>query len=283
MSTSDIAYLIDDNQKDLIEFYIKHGFRMKNADIINNLYNKMMNPKFVKALKKVAKNGSDEGKYAGLDTGFVVIINGFIEKNHKNEAMTEEILSEYTDLINKILKSRIKDISKTVGISNDIVKELLVIVPNKECISNERAVGFYCQKLLRKMYIIAAENDLGITDTKTIKKIFGKLFGKKLLDLIAVYMLLEKKEYMKNFNENQITLWNLITDFALEYINKQDKEHIIELIEYYCGRRKSDAERNRDSARRISMAHIDAERYPALAKSISKFSKKGKESLVKFL
>lgn len=277
MKTEELAYLIDENQKDLIDFYVKHGFKMKNADTINELYNKMLNPKFAKAIKKIAKS---EG---GLDSGFIIIINGFIEKNHKNEAMTEELLTDYTKVINKVLKSSIKKISESVGIDKDVAKELLVIVPNKDYITSERATGFYCQKMLRKLYIIAAEKDLGLTKTKKVKELFQKLFGKKLLDLVAINMLLEKKEYMKGFNENQTAVWNMITDFALEYINDQDKDHITELVEYYCDRRKNDSERNRDSARRISLNHIDEERYPVLAKRIKKFAKDGKESLVNFL
>lgn len=282
MDVSDLAYMIDENQKDLVDFYVKHGFKMKNAETINMLYEKMLNPKFAKALKKVAKNG-EEGSWTGLDYGFIMIINGFIEKTHSNEKMTDELLANYTNIINKVLKFKINKISKTVDIDKDIVKELLVVVPDKACVNNERAVGFYTAKMLRKMYIIAAQKDLGLDDTKKIKDLFKKLFGKKLIDVVAVNMLLEKKEYMKNFNENQTTMWNLITEFALEVIESQDKEHIVELIEYYCERRKSDFERNRDSARRISLNSIDSEKYPKLAKRISKFTKDGKESLIKFL
>lgn len=282
MEVSDLAYMIDENQKDLIDFYVKHGFKMKNAETINMLYEKMLNPKFAKALKKVAKNGEDNS-WTGLDYGFIMIINGFIEKNHKNEAMTDELLASYTNIINKILKTKINKIAKAVDIDKDIVKELLVIVPDKACVNNERAVGFYTAKMLRKMYIIAAEKDLGLNDTDKIKKLFQKLFGKKLIDVVAVNMLLEKKEYMKSFNESQTAVWNMITELALETIENQDKAHIVELIEYYCNRRKSDFERNRDSARRISLNHIDVEKYPKLAKRISKFTKDGKESLVKFL
>ena len=282
MEVSDLAYAIDDNQKEMIEFYVKHGFKMKNAETINALYEKMLSPKFVKALKKVAKNGKEE-PWTGLDYGFIMIINGFIEKSYKNEAMTEELLGEYTNIINKVLKSKIKKISKDIGIDEDIVKELLVVVPDKSCVNNERAVGFYTAKMLRKIYILAGEKELNLDSTKKIRGLFQKLFGKKLIDVVAVNVLLEKKEYMKNFNENQTAVWNLLTDFALEVIEKQDKEHIVELVEYYCNRRKSDSERNRDSARRISLNNIDAEKYPKTAKRVEKFTKTGKENLVKFL
>ena len=279
MSTSEIAYLIDENQHDLIEFYIKHGFRTKNADTLNALYSKMLKPKFAKALKKIVK--SEDG--AGLNEAFVVIINGFIEKNHNNENMDAELLENYTWIINKLLKSRMKDIRKSVELDKDIIKELLVIVPNQECVSSEKATGFYSQKMLRKLYIISKDKETGIDSTKTIKKLFKNIFGKKILDLIAINILLEKKEYMKNFNETQIATWNLFTEFALELINGEDKKHIDELLSYYCGRRKSDDGRGRDAARRISLTSIDEEKYPVLAKRISKFSKSEKENITKYL
>lgn len=282
MDLEELMDAIADNQNDLVEFYMKHGFKAKHAETINILYSKMLSTKFVKALRKVAKNGED-GPWTGLNPGFIMIINGFIERNHKNEGMTEELLEAYTEIINKVLKKKIKNISESVGIDKDIIKEMLVVVPDKGCIDNERSVGFYCQKMLRKMYILAADRDLGLTDTDKIKAMFKNLFGKKLLDVIAVYVLLEKKEFMKNFNESQTALWNLMTEFALETFEKQDKEHITELIEYYCSCRKFDFGRNRDSARRISLNHIDAEAYPKTAKRAAKFTKKGKENLTKFM
>lgn len=284
VETSELAGMIDDNQTQLVEFYVKHGHKMKNQETINTLYNKMLHPKFVKALKKVAKSVTgDDKSWAGLDVGFIVLINGFIENMHKNEAMTEELMSEYTKIINKVLKPRINEISKEVGIEKDIVKELLVIVPDKETITNDRAMAFYCQKMLRKMYILAAEKDLGLDKIKRVKNLFQRIFGKKCLDLVAINILLEKKEYMKNFNENQTTLWNMLTEFALGYINDQDKGHITELIEYYTERRKGDAERNRDSARRISLANIDEEKYPVFAKRAKKFAKDGDDDLTNFM
>lgn len=279
MDAGEIAYMIDENQKDLINFYVKQGFRMKNAETINTLFDKMMKEKFVKALKKIIK--SEDGN--GLDPAFVVIINGLIEKNHKSEKMTDELLEAYTKIINKVLKPRIKEISKVVDIDKDIIKELLVIVPNAECVSSEKATGFYSQKMLRKLYLIASDKEIGLDNTKKIKKLFKALFGKNILDLIAINILLEKKEYMKNFNENQIAVWNIFTDFALEYIEKQDKKHITELIEYYCNRRKNDDERNRDAARRISLTNIDEEKYPTITNRVAKFAKTSKESIAKYL
>ena len=282
MKTSEIAALIADNQKDLIDFYIKESHRAKNAELKKELFAKMMNEKFPKALKKIIKGAKENGE--GLDCGFAVIIGGLIETNSDNELLTDEIIVAYTDIVNKLLTPRAKKISKKVGIDKDIVKELLIITPDKEYISAPKFVGIYSQRMLRKLYYIATERELNLTETSQIEILFKNLFGKKLVDLIAVNILLEKKEYIKNFNEKQLTVWNLMTKFALEYINGQSKDHIIELLEWYCGRRRTDANNNRDIARRIELrGNVDAETYPKLAKCIAKLEKNGKQSLVKFL
>ena len=77
MKTSEIAALIADNQKDLIDFYIKESHRAKNAELKKELFAKMMNEKFPKALKKIIKGAKENGE--GLDCGFAVIIGGLIE------------------------------------------------------------------------------------------------------------------------------------------------------------------------------------------------------------
>lgn len=279
MKASEVAAYIDEHQKDLIDFYVKFGHRAKNAETINELYTRMLNPKFAKGLKKILKSEDSEG----IDYGFVTIINGFIEKFHKHEELTEELMAEYSDIIDKILKKRIKAVSKKVNIDKDIIKELLVIVPDVGCISNEKFTGIYSQRMLRKLYIMAADREIGLNTTKDIKKLFKVLFGENILDLIAINILLEKKEYMKNFNEQQLAVWNLFTDFALEYINGEGKKHIGELVEYYCNRRRVDDSKERDGARRISLNNIDAERYEDLSKVIKKFVKNGKENLTKYL
>lgn len=279
MKASEVAAYIDEHQKDLIDFYVKFGHRAKNTETINELYTRMLNPKFAKGLKKILKSEDSEG----IDYGFVTIINGFIEKFHKHEELTEELMAEYSDIIDKILKKRIKAISKKVNIDKDIIKELLVIVPDVGCISNEKFTGIYSQRMLRKLYIMAADREIGLNTTKDIKKLFKVLFGENILDLIAINILLEKKEYMKNFNEQQLAVWNLFTDFALEYINGEGKKHIGELVEYYCNRRRVDDSKERDGARRISLNNIDAERYEDLSKVIKKFVKNGKENLTKYL
>ena len=49
MKASELAAIIDENQKDLIDFYIKKGHQQKSADVVNELFTRMLSPKFAKA------------------------------------------------------------------------------------------------------------------------------------------------------------------------------------------------------------------------------------------
>jgi len=231
MKTSELAAIIDDHQEEMINFCVNEGFKVKNQNIMKELHNRMFSEKFPKALNKIIKAGKKNDDHNGLNIGFVVIIAGFIEKNHASEDFNEDMMSNYSDIINELLKSRVKKIKKKVDVDENIIKELLLITPDVEYISSEKFVGIYSQKMLRKLYIMAQNRNIGLENTEQVTKLFKALFGKKLLDLIAINILLEKKEYMKNFNEDQIKVWNLMSAFALEYINNEDKDHIIKLLE----------------------------------------------------
>lgn len=279
MRAGDLATLIYDNQDIIVDFYTRKAHLKDASSTVNELFNKMACDNFVKALNKIRKSKDEDVK---LNIGMAVVIAGFIERKHKDPDVSEELIDKYKELINKLLKSRIKEVNKKLNLDPDLIGDLLLIVPEKSYIKNHKIVGVYSQKMLRKMYILSQDKDLGINDIDTVKKIFGKLLGKKLFDLIAINILLEKKEYLKNFNEKQQAIWNLMTTFALDVIEKQDKKHIIELLEYFVSRRKKDIGTNRDSARRISLLSIDSEQYPKTAKAVSKLIK-AKSDMEKYL
>ena len=279
MSGDDIRYILESNQKEIIEFVIKDAHKQKYAEMANELYKKLATKKVAKALKKISK--SDEG----LDCGFAVVIANMFEKIHnmKDVEIDEEVKDVFIGIINKILKPRIKTINKKLDLDPEVIKELLIITPDVGYISDEKFVSFYSQKMLRKLYMLTESKEVNLTEPKQVKQLFSKLFGKKLLDVIAVHILLEKREFSKNFSEKQKALWNLMTKFALDTIENQDKNHIIELLEYYCNLRKKHAQNNRDGVRRIDFNEIKEDEYPKLCKNIKNFRKNSKESLTKFL
>ena len=281
MSGEELFDLFNNNQKEIVDFVIKDAHRKKHAEVANEFYVKLNNKKVAKALKKIAKS-----EY-GLDCGFAVVISNMFEKIHgmQDVQMDDEVKEIYIDIINKVLKSRIKEVNKKLQLDTEVIKELLIITPDVGYISDEKFVSFYSQRMLRKLYMLANSNDheVGLTETKQVKQLFKKLFGKKLLDVIALHILLEKKEFVKGFNEKQTALWNLMTKFALETLEDLNKDEIVERLEYYCVLRKKAESNGRDGARRIQIAEINSEEYPKIAKAVKSLKKNGKENLVKFL
>lgn len=271
MSKTELAYLIDEYQSEIIEFYIKKNHLQKFNDVFAELYKKMNSKKFVKALKLILKDDD-----MTLDCGFAVVIAGFIGKTCSNEDASAEIMEEYKAIIDKLLKKRVKEIKSKTDIDPAIITELLIIAPSRDYISDDKYVGIYSQKMLKKLYYMASNKEINIDNTKQIKKLFKAIFGKELIDLIAINILLEKKETLKNMNEKQIEIWNLMTTFALEVIESQKKAHIIELLEYYCRRRFNDSKKQNDAARRIQLKSLNAEQYPATSKAVNKMAKSNK-------
>lgn len=276
LEKAELLGIIIEYQDDLIDFYIKKAHQQKSAELFNKLFERLEHKKMIKAIKSGVKDGS-------ISIGFVSVIAGLIEKLTRSEDAEEhaEVVAQYTEIATKLLKKRINKLSKSLELEPEVLLELLFVVPDKKYISDEKYIGIYSQKMLRKLYIYSANKDTGINDTTKIKKLFKKLLGENLLDVIAVNILLEKKEYIKNLNERQTAMWNLMTKFALETIEAQDKEHITELIEYYVRRRHNDFKKKRDAARRIQLTSVNAEDYPRLAKRVSKMSKD--EEISKYL
>lgn len=272
IKTGELAGLVYDYQDAIIGFYIKKSFSVKFKKQTDALFERMRHEKFAKAIGKILKRAKkDEGIV--LDPGFAVVINGFIEYNQKAEVKADDATIEaYYEIIDKLLRKQAKKLAKDLDLDESVIKEVLVIAPNKDYISSEKYVGLYSQKMLRKLYVLAGQEgtELGLATTKQVKKLFTKIFGKNLLDVIAVHILLEKKEYIAKYSEPQIAVWNLFTRFALETIEAQEKDHIKELIKYFTSRRRSDENRQNDAARRISLIGLPEEEYPRICKIVNK-------------
>jgi hypothetical protein len=272
MDKDERVRVLSDSIPGIVTYYIKKGHR--DQDAVNELFDKMEDEKLAKTLLKVLKEDDAEN----IDLGLATVVADFLERRH--DKIGEEIVTMYDDAINKILKKRIKKVSKKLDLEKDIVKELLVIVPDKEAISDERFVGIYSQKITRKLYALAKDIDLGLDETKQVKKLFKELFDENLIEAIAANILLERKENIKNFNDKQTAVWNLMTSFALETIEALKKKDIRELLEYYIGRRQKDAEKGRDFARRVQLSQV-SEDYEKILSVVEDMSEK--EKFKKFL
>lgn len=267
LSKEDRGWLIFDNQIALIEFYIKKGH--KHRQEIDELYSYMTKPQFVKALKQVYKNGEK------LDLGFAVIIGDFLDRRHRD--LESDMIAEYSEIIKKILKKRLKKISKKTGAPKEFLVDLLVVIPEPELVSNPRFRGIYVNKVARRLYQLTKKQPEGSTfegyslpDLEHTHMLFAELFGKENMNDVAVSLLLERKEHLNRFDEDQRTTWNALTVMSLDQIETNKKKEINDILDYYEQRRQFDAKKNNDSARRIQFDQISEEDYPKLVKVFKK-------------
>ena len=277
MKKEELAKWLYEHQTEMISFFIKKGFYKDQQPLVMSLYSKMEHEKFPKALKYIIKKGKkDENSDIRLEPGFAVIINGFLENVNRKEDkdMFADLCEEYTEIIEKILGKKAKKIAKDTDIEKDIILEVLSIAPSEEYIKNEKAVAFAVQKILRKLYALAKDADLGIEKTSQFKKMFSKVFNKELLDVVAINILLERKEHSKNYNETQLNVWNKLTDFALETLEKQKKGHILELLKFYAKRRMMDEKNKKDAARRMVLVTLPDDVYPNINKALKKLNER---------
>lgn len=265
----ELLELLSNELPSLEEFYFFKGHKVRET--VDKIYDKMASPKFPKCLKKIMKDQE-------LDAGVATIIADFLER--KGSELPEELVTMYAELVDKLLKSRVKKLTKKVGIDPNIAKDVLVVVPGDEYI-NDRFVGIFVGRVCRKLYVLARETGLEIKETKQLKKLFKFLFKDELINDVAVAILLEKKETMKNFNDKQVEIWNALTNFALDTLNGLEKDDLKNYLVTFAERRMRDYEKNRDAARRVQLTQIADESYSRIAKVVSKLQEKEKYS--KFL
>lgn len=268
MGKDDRTWLLYDAIPSIVEFYVKKSHKMQNE--LKELFERMEDPKFAKTLKRILKTNDHEDQEP-VDYGMATVIAAFMQAKHKD--LDEELKDLYADLIDKILKDRIKKVAKKTGLDKDLIKELLVVVADKKHISSENFVGLYVNRMLRKVYLIARENEVELGDNDALRKLFTQLFEKELLNKIAMNILLEKKGAIRNFNDNQKSVWNQFTNFALDVLESNKKKEIREELEYFVMRRVKDAKNNRDEARRVQFGSI-SEDYKKIHASVKKLSEK---------
>lgn len=264
-------YLLNDYLPVVVSDYMSKAHKMPEQ--VTELFDRMEDVRFVNTLNRVIKNDED---YAPVDTGMATIIADFLENRH--EKLSDDMIAVYGKAVDRILKDRIKEVSKKTGIRNkELLKELLVVMPDPSY-TNAKFISIYVQCLSNKLYALSKNNELGLTNVKTVKSLYKEIFGKKLLNAVAASILLERKEHIANFNENQLAIWNLLTNFALQTIEKNDKAEVREVLEFFASTRIKDATKERDAARRIQFASISEEDYPKIHKAFGKLSRKEKYS-----
>lgn len=270
MSKEERIESVYSNLSGITRFYLTKSHNPKFNDQYNELLDVMAQPKFIKAIKGILK-----GDYE-TNVSLAPILAALYERRHKS--IDEESAQIIQDCISKILKKRIKEVTDATGINKDLATDLLIAIPEPEYVHKVEMIGIYVRAVTKRIYINCAEEVVDvIKETKSAKKLFNALFGKGTAVRIAMALLLERKDTIKNATNTQLEAWNLLTAYALDVIEKGSKKEIkAALKELYIEARKADHEKGRDVARRIVLTSVSDEDYPNIAAAVSDLAEKDK-------
>lgn len=297
MKKDEIAAFIYNHCEDITEFMIRKGHIHKFKDSKERVFKFMANEKTVKGIKLVMKRAKKEPEYA-LPIEFVRVICDYLEwaNRQSNKEELEEINDAYFEIVSDLLDKKAKKISKKTGLGKEVVKELLAVCPSDKYITEDksgRAFIFAVQKMARKLYILAKSTEdvekednnlksvLGVQydNVKSLKKTFEAILGKKRLPLLAVAILLEKKEFIKEYNQQQVFMWNRVADIAIEIIEtcgKKDKKEAVSILQQYATFRAADDKNGRDGSRHVNIMSLPCENFPNIFKAAKKVADKNK-------
>lgn len=251
----------------LASWHINRSFRDRKSreDLCEALHDK----RIAKSIIKVVNEGQESGY--GFPLEFVVVLKDVVD-TQRRKVGDDEILQSYELCIQKILKKEIKDLSKLVDISKELAYELLVVVPTSSMINRKNIIGIYVNRINRKLYIAEEKGIDTIDRLKTLRQLYKYLFGgEEDMGEIAISILLERRHNNQTISTN---VFSLLTVFALDTLEKLDKEELRDHILRYGERRKNEKEGERRIRLSTSISPAD---YPKITKAIKKVSKKNPE------
>lgn len=223
----------------------------------------------IEYIEYLTKRIKDEGRESIENIMFFpIIIHQIIEdiiRYNETEEDESKRFNSPDDLFNlygEILKKRMKKARKR-GIDNeDLVFDLLGVMPVPEAIKYSRF--FRIRGVFDIIYRYAEKDPL-----INVRKILTFLFYEEDMPDVIEYALLEKKSKLKAFNENQKKIFTDITNVVFTELEDMRKDEIRDILRNYVKMRKKDAAANKDENRRFYIASLPETKYPHIVKVVN--------------
>lgn len=261
-------YLID-MLPDVTETLVFNGNNQAVKDMITSIYEKLMNPDFIKRLGKlIDSEGKDAFENADL---YPVVINGMLRtakewtKKLQEEAKDGNISINTEDLVDlqmKLLKKRMKKMKKA-GVPDAIAFDVLCVLPKPQLL--ERSGGYWMRQVFNVLYEHAKT-----TKEIPFEKIVEVLITEEFYPTLITTMLLERKEIYVQMTDQQKEFFNSCTEWMFNQMESMNKAVIYEILQSYADVRKRDKAQGRDSNRRYFMSSLPDTDFPKICKVLAK-------------
>lgn len=261
------TYLTDLLPKTL-EWVVKSGhFKEEDTQQTkNSVYQKIVDPDFIKFLKKEIKN---DNKIENIKL-MPIIIKDIVEQANKENAKNLELdpnakVYDLTDLVELsllILKKKIKKMKKA-GIDAKLAFDIASIIPTESVLKYShiyRVNSFYTC-----LYEHAKTEDI------PYDAIMDSVIDEEYYPTFITFDLLEKKDRFSKLTEKQQELYVAISNWCFATMEKLSKDDINAIIQTYVSSRKKEDANGKDSRRRYSLTSLSENDYPKIVKVIRNY------------
>ena len=248
-----------------ISTLVKFGHKPELKEVKEEIYEKLVDEKFIKYLtKEIKKNDLEFTNMTLLPIILAEIVTDIQKAN--NELTKGEEKYEVNDLVELsriILKKKLKKMAKA-GIPEDLAFDVLTIIPDVEVLKKSAPYHF------RKLFTVLYEH----AKTKAID--FDKMIGVLFKDnenykmSLIIFALLERKEKIANFNPSQNQLFNQITTWCFNTMEDLKKSDIENILKIYIKTRRRDESQNKDTNRRYYISSLLESDFPKITKIVEK-------------
>lgn len=262
-----------------IVLIVRYGHLNDVRETKEAIYEKMVDEDFIKYLKKELKSETEVQNIEMMPHIIYDIVKEAAkaveaEKAENPDSNVTYELDDLVELAQIILKKKMKKMLKA-GIDEKLAFDVLSIIPDP-CILKKNQF-YHLRSLFTALYEHAKTKEVNF---EQIIKILLK-GDEDYTGSVITFALLERKEKITNFTDNQRNLFNKITEWCFGTLEEMSRDETIAVLKAYAESRKRDAAQNKDSNRRYYISSLPQDDYPKILKAVEKICERD-ENLKKF-
>ena len=277
----------------VVRFLLNNNQQSSQADK-DRLKNILIKKSYAKVLTRVVKS-----RYYDIDLTLATVLSDILVEERADDDQVSELVRDlFLKIIETIITRKTNEICKITRYPRPIVTNLILECPDdleRECVSAGQKY-YFINRIINKCYYIPEivelnELNFDYSDIDRFIRLIKEIIDEENLVKFAINILLEPRTKFNRLEENQIPIWNLLTNVALTIIDDLDvtvqrgttRKAICNL---YIKRREVFAKKSPDKEdvpRRISLITVDRNQYGALGRALEDIENKFEESVIKYL
>ena len=251
---------------DTIALLVRYGHVKEVQEIKDQLYEKLVDPQFVKVLKHLIEDKVDVKNIKMLP----IVIRDIVHMAKQQEAKDKETdvnaegydVEDLIELSKLILKKKIKKM-KNEGIDEDVAFQCLSVIPCDKVLEDKQ-VNYRLRVLMNVLYELAKTKEI------EFGKVIGMLIPEKYASVVILFCLLERKDKFASFNENQQKFFIQINGWIFDVLEDMERNQVESILNTYVDTRKRDESNGRDGNRRYFLKSLPETDYPRVRKVIDR-------------